>query len=71
MSSLLLDCCALLSSRSRPGLKLKTNDVGRSDPVIRPRDRIVLIKTSLEWQKAIDHHWEDLVDVRDSVDHSH
>jgi enhancer of polycomb-like protein len=61
----------ILSFRSRPGLKLKTNDVGRSEPVIRPRDRIVLIReqveTTLERQKAIDHHWEDLVDVSNSV----
>jgi len=62
----------LLSFRSRPGLKLRTNDgSGRSEPVVRPRDRIALIRdqveTTLERQKAIDHHWEDMVDVSKCV----
>lgn len=35
---------SLLSIFSRPGLKLRTNDSGRSEPVIRPKDRIVLIR---------------------------
>jgi enhancer of polycomb-like protein len=58
----------MLSPHSRvPGLKLRTSEVGRSEPVIRPKDRIALIReqieTTLEQQKAIDHPWEDLANV--------
>jgi enhancer of polycomb-like protein len=55
--------------RSRvPGLKIKTNDpTVRSEPIIRPKDRVAAIReqieTTLERQKAMDHHWDDLVDV--------
>lgn len=62
----------LLVDKDRPvkkpdtRLKIKTSDANRSEPVIRPKDRIALIReqveTTLERQKAIDHHWEDLVD---------
>ena len=51
-----------------PGLKIKPNDANghRLEPVIRPKDRVALIReqieSTLERQKA-DHHWEDLVDV--------
>ena len=58
---------SFIHCRRVPGLKIKTNDSPRSEPLIRPKDRVAAIReqieTTLERQKAIDHHWEDLVDV--------
>jgi enhancer of polycomb-like protein len=38
-----------------------------SEPIIRPKDRVAVIReqieTTLERQKVVDHHWDDLVDV--------
>jgi len=52
-----------------PGLKIRTNETvpaPRQDPVIRPKDRVAMIRdqveATLERQKLIDHHWEDVVD---------
>ena len=45
----------------------KTNDSACSDPLIWPKGHVTAIceqiETTVERQKAIDHHWENLVDV--------